>query len=331
MKKVSIVIPCRNEEKYIETCIESLLTNGYPQELIEILVIDGESNDRTIEIVSHLQKKNQQIKLINNPKKLTPFALNLGVFNASNEYLLIASAHSSFEKNYIQTLIDNISTLENAVAVGGIMETKVKNSNPLSEAIKEVLTHPFGVGNSIFRIGTNKIKKVDTVPFGLYKTKELVDLKGYNELLIRNHDMELSKRILKKGGAIYLVPDAKCNYFARENYTALAKNNFNNGKWNILTVYITHTFSSLSLRHFIPLFFLLSISIPSIAAICYFPFIYLSFSAFCLYIMAMMYFSLKINNNKTNFLLILFAFLCLHLSYGMGSMYGFLKIPFTKR
>ena len=331
MKKVSIVIPCRNEEKYIETCIESLLSNGYPQELIEILVIDGESNDRTIEIVKNLQKNNQQIKLINNTKRLTPFALNLGVFNASNEYLLIASAHSSFEKNYIQTLIDNISSLKNAVAVGGIMETKVKKSTAISEAIKEVLTHPFGVGNSIFRIGAKEIKKVDTVPFGLYKTKELVDLEGYNELLIRNHDMELSKRILKKGGAIYLVPDAKCNYFARENYTALAKNNFNNGKWNILTVYITHTFSSLSLRHFIPLFFLLSMITPSIAAIFCFPFIYLSFASFCLYTLAMMYFSLKINNNKTHFLLMLYAFLCLHLSYGLGSMYGFFKIPFTKR
>jgi len=331
MKKVSVVIPCRNEERHIKSCIESILANGYPKEDIEILVVDGQSDDRTIEIISDLQKTFKQVKLFNNPKRLTPFALNIGVFSAEHEHILIASAHSSFEKNYIKILMNAMYDLEKASAVGGVMDTRIKTSTKTSESIKEVLTHPFGVGNSTFRTGTNNTINVDTVPFGLYKTKEMVELGGYNELLIRNHDMELSKRILKKGGKIYLVSEARCNYYARENYSAICKNNFNNGKWNILTVFITKTFSSLSIRHFIPLFFLLSIFVPAVISIWSTCFVFLSVLSIMLYVLAMSYFAFKIKNKKTNLLYLLIAFSSLHVSYGIGSLYGFLSIPFIKR
>lgn len=330
-KTISVVIPCRNEEKHIEHCISSIISNGYPIQLIEIIVVDGESTDKTKEIIQKLQIEFPQIVLVNNPQKITPVALNLGIKHATKEFILIASAHSSFETNYISILMESFDNLEDPIGVGGVMETKVKNITPITKAIQAVLTHPFGVGNSIFRIGTKEIKEVDTVPFGLYPSQRLKEIGGYNEKLIRNHDMELSKRLSRNGGKIYLLPNAKCYYYARENFGPLAKNNFDNGKWNILTVFITKTFSSLSIRHFVPLLFIFSLVLPSLFSLIWFPFIYLALTSFLIYFVVMLYFSIQLRKKSSNIIYNLLTFYVLHLSYGMGSLIGFFQIPFLKK
>ena len=330
-QKVSVVIPCLNEEKHIETCIRSILENGYPKEFLEIIVIDGMSSDKTVSILKKMQSEFNQIELLVNTKKITPISLNIGLNHASNAYVLIASAHSSFDKNYIQALINALTNTPDAIGVGGPMKTLVKNETPTSCAIQEILQHRFGVGNSTFRTGSSEKIAVDTVPFGLYKRESLVAIGGYNERLIRNHDMELSKRLSDSGGKIYLIPETSCNYFARESYTQLASNNYKNGKWNLLTVFITRRFSSLSLRHFIPMLFILSLIVPSFLSLLFFPFAYLTILSILMYLLGIMYFSYTIKSNKTTFFHLFIGFLSLHFSYGAGSLVGLLSIPFIKR
>ncbi len=323
-KTLSVVIPCYNEANYIENCIESLLNNGFDKTKMEILVVDGMSNDGTRELVNKLNASNSQVRLIDNPKKKTPFALNLGINNASNNYILIASAHSSFDQGYINTLFEEKEKLS-ADVIGGIMETKVKNLTPTSKAIKEVLSNKFGVGNALFRTGIKEAMEVDTVPFGIYETKLLQEVEGYNPQLIRNHDIELSKRLLKKGIKIMLTPATKCYYYARETYGQLAQNNYRNGKWNLLTVFITKDFTSLSLRHFIPLIFVLSILVPLLLSVLYFPFIYLSLLAFTTYLLALVVVIIKtVDLKQTTFFHALRAFVTLHFAYGIGSLVGLL-------
>ena len=330
-QKVSVVIPCLNEEKHIETCIRSILENGYPKELLEIIVIDGLSSDNTLSILKKMQSEFNQIELLVNTKKITPISLNIGLNHASNAYVLIASAHSSFDKNYIQVLINALTNTPDAIGVGGPMKTLVKNETSTSCAIQEILQHRFGVGNSTFRTGSSEKIAVDTVPFGLYKRESLVAIGGYNERLIRNHDMELSKRLSDSGGKIYLIPETSCNYFARESYAQLASNNYKNGKWNLLTVFITRRFSSLSLRHFIPMLFILSLIVPSFLSLLFFPFAYLTLLSILMYLLGIMYFSYTIKSNKTTFFHLFIGFLSLHFSYGSGSLVGLLSIPFIKR
>lgn len=326
-KRISIVIPCRNEEKYIVDCVHSLLTNGYDPAFLEILVVDGKSTDRTAELVEQLNKDYPQVRLLVNEQKVTPNALNIGIQNATGNYILIASAHSAFSKGYIATLVEQIEKLENAVAVGGVMKTEVKNETPVSLAIKEVLSNKFGVGNAMFRVGIEKITKVDTVPFGLYRAEKLKEIKGYDERLIRNHDIEMSKRLLAQGGNIYLIPNAVCTYFAREKYSKLAQNNYNNGKWNILTVFITKNFKSLSIRHFVPLIFVFSLILPLLASLVYFPLIWLSLASLSAYLVGVAYFSFKAQVKGTTLLHLVSAFFILHFSYGIGSLIGLLLIP----
>lgn len=330
---ISIVIPCLNEEKYIQSCIDSLLSNGYSKDLLEIIVIDGGSNDSTISILNELKGSTPQLKIIHNPKKVTPISLNLGIQHATKDFILISGAHASFEISYLETLVHVFETQSDAIGVGGVMRTRVKRSTALSESIRTVLMHPIGVGNSKFRTGVNQLTKVDTVPFGLYKAELLKKSKGYDERLIRNHDMELSKRLSKMGGSIYLCPDAICNYYARENWKELAKNNFNNGKWNIKTVFITKTFSSLSLRHFMPLGFLLSLMLPLILFI-FLPKYFIAYIPLVIgsiYLSILSFFAIGVTRKHNRFAFVLFSFIVLHFSYGIGSLMGLLSIPFIRR
>lgn len=329
---VSVVVPCYNEERYIGQCIDSFFRDIAPIK-IEVLIIDGMSTDNTREEIATKQNIYPgQVQVIDNPRKKTPFALNLGIESASGEYLLIASAHSSFDPGYIKKIIDCFETTEAAV-IGGSMETKVLHESPKSLSIMRVLSNKFGVGNSMFRVGIKNPTFVDTVPFGIYKTEMLKALGGYDTRLIRNHDIELSKRILEKGHKILLVPEPKCYYYARETFSGLFQNNFRNGNWNLKTVYITRKFSSLSLRHFIPLLFLLSIVLPLLASIFFTPFAFLSLLSLAAYFIVILSQSIKIKSLSPSASIpyTLFAFFTLHVSYGLGSLLGLLSLNYLRR
>ena len=171
--KVSIVIPALNEEKYISNCINSFIFCKYPTNKIEIIIIDGGSTDNTIDIINSFQKKYPFIKLLINKKKITPIALNIGIENSKHEIIMISSAHASFSPDYLNKCIDALIKLK-ADGIGGIIKTEAKNKTKKSLAIIKILSHKFGVGNSMFRIGIKEAQLVDKIPFGIYKKKTLL-------------------------------------------------------------------------------------------------------------------------------------------------------------
>jgi len=321
---VSVIIPCRNEEQYIERCIMSIINGTSKNIQLEILVVDGGSNDKTTEIVINISKEHKEVLLIQNEKKHTQFGLNLGIQSAINDWVLIAGAHTNYPPNYIEELLEN-SIILNADGVGGQLVTDVLHATPTSIAIKTVLSHPLGVGNSMFRIGVNKPTAVDTVPFGLYRKSLFSDVGYYNELLVRNHDIEWSKRVVAAGNKIYLLPNVVCTYFARETYSALARNNFRNGLWNMFAVYITKTFSSLSIRHFIPLCFVLVLILFAVASVFEPAFLFLLTGILLFYLFVLSVFTLRIRKSGISLFHVIWAFATLHFSYGFGSLVGLFR------
>jgi len=329
MPKISIIIPCLNEEKYIATCIESIVKSNIDHSKTELIFVDGLSGDNTVAIINGYILKYPFIKILSNPKKYTPISMNIGIKASVGEYIFILSAHAQYEKEYFEKLINNIREL-NADCVGGILITDIKNKNKnknkKSNSIKEVLSNRFGVGDASFRTGTLKIKEVDTVAFGCYLRDVFSKYGYYDERLIRNQDIELNKRIINGGGTIYLIPDVECTYFARENFTALAKNNYSNGFWNILTAYYTKTLNSLSLRHFIPLLFVLSLLIPVVFSIVIPKFIYVSLFSLSSYLLLVIMISFKLRGGSNSFIYLMGSFFTLHISYGMGSLMGIFSV-----
>ncbi len=303
------------------------MNNDYPKELMEVIIVDGLSSDNTLKIVEEYSKKYSFIHLIENKNITVPFALNLGIQKSKGDYIVRLDAHSKIPKNYFSQLVEWSIKLS-ADNIGAVCLTKVQNSNSKTNAISLVLSNKFGVGNSYFRIGTNDIMEVDTVPFGCYK-KEIFNKVGmFNVHLTRNQDIELNKRIKRIGGKIFLLSEVQCIYYARESYKGIAKNNYQTGLWNILTVYVTKKISSLSLRHFIPMVFLLSLIVPALLTI-WFPVIgLLAALSFGSYLITLLIISHNIKNQNTNLFYVLYSFMVLHFSYGFGSLVGLFKLNY---
>jgi glycosyltransferase involved in cell wall biosynthesis len=292
---------------------------------MEIFVVDGMSNDKTREIVSQYEHKFDFITMLDNPDKIVPKAMNIAIDKASGEYIIRLDAHSEFPKNYFSDLIQ-YSKMLNADNIGAVIITEVKHKNSKSNSIKRALSHKFGVGNSDFRTGIKSIKEVDTVPFGCYKKSVFTKYGMYDERLIRNQDIELNKRIINGGGKIYLIPDVKCTYYARKNFTDLAKNNYANGFWNILTAYYTKTFNSLSLRHFIPLLFVLSLIIPLVGSLIVPQLLWIAVFSLASYLSLVIIISFSLKNSSNTIGYLIMSFLTLHLSYGWGSLMGIFSV-----
>lgn len=326
--RVSIIVPIYNEEKYIENCIMSILAQDYPKDLIELLLIDGGSKDLTIpKIKKFLEKENGLLRfeIIDNPKRIAPTAMNIGILESRGTYIVRMDAHSDYPPNYVSELI-RWKDILGADNIGVACRTDVYNVTPKSTAIKKVLTNKFGVGNSMFRIGIDEPMEVDTVPFGCYQRELLIKIGMYDERLERNQDIELNKRIKKNGGKIFLVPGAMVTYYARETFSAVAKNNYGNGLWNLLTIHYTRDLRSLSLRHFVPFVFILSLTLPLILSLWNRAFFLLSILSFISYNLMILFQSIRMNESETTIWNLIRAFYTLHFSYGWGSFVGIFKI-----
>lgn len=321
LKRISVLIPCRNEEKYINDFLSSLILSDYPRDFMEVLFIDGKSTDATQSIISSFMKEYDYIQLITNEKKTVPHALNLGIQKSNGEYIFILGAHSEIPKNYFSKLVEWSEVLH-ADNIGAVCKTDVKNKTLKTNSIIKVLSNKYGVGNSLFRIGTKETTEVDNISFGCYR-REIYDQVGlYDIRLERNQDIELNKRLKSAGGRIFLVPDVYFVYYARESFKGIAKNNFQTGLWNILTVYFTKKLTSLSFRHFIPLIFILSIITPLIAMLWWSYAGLISILLLLIYLLVLTGISINIKDKDSTFFYILWSFIVLHFSYGFGSLLG---------
>ncbi|MEW6556116.1 MAG: glycosyltransferase [Elusimicrobiota bacterium] len=328
---VSVIIPCRNEEKFIGKCLDSIIVQDYPKDNLEVLVVDGLSDDETKKIVKNYSEKYSFIKLLENLKKITPCALNIGIKNAKGEIIIRMDAHAAYEKDYISKCIKYLHEY-NADNVGGRMVTSPQNDTFIGRAIINVLTSRFGVGNSDFRTGANQPKETDTVFGGCYK-REIFDKIGYfNENLSSSQDMEFNIRLKKSGGKIMLFPDIISYYYTRSDFKSFCKNNFRNGVWAIYPMKFTEHIP-VRLRHFIPLVFVASLFGSLILSFFSTVFIYLFLIIILAYILANLYFSAKIAIQEKNFryfLVLPIIFAALHIAYGFGSIVGLGKVLVSK-
>lgn len=326
---VSIIIPCRNEEKFIRTCLDSIISNDYPKDKLEVLVVDGMSEDRTREIIIEFCKNNTFIKLIDNDKKIVPAALNIGIKEARGKFVIRMDAHTAYQTNYISKCVSSMSKY-NADNVGGICLTIPSDESIKSHAIALALSSRFGVGNSYFRIGLKRPKQVDTVPFGCFKRSLFERIGYFNEDLIRNQDIEFNARLKKAGGIIVLVPDIVSHYQARSTLSALAKNNFSNGFWVIYS--LKYAKMPFSVRHLIPLCFVSSLTASFVLAPLHYYFIYLLLFIVGAYYSVNVFFSAKLSmrHGLKYFPALVAVFTTLHFSYGAGSVWGIITLSSPK-
>ena len=321
---VSLIVPVYNEEKYINQFINSILLQDYDRKKVEIIFIDGNSKDKTKQVIEEkLSKENLKYNILDNPQKITPVSLNIGIKNANHDIIIRLDAHSEYPENYISKCVYYLNNIE-ADNVGCILETKSEGN--VGQAISCVLSSKFGVGNSGFRTNA-KSGYTDTVPFGTFR-KELFERIGYfDERLPRNQDSEFNSRIIKNGGKIYLFNDIKITYHPRDTIYKLIKMAMLNGKWNLYTNYLVP--GSMRIRHFIPMVFFISIIIGLIASILNIKTIQIMFLIeIILYSILNILFSFK-EIKKYGIIVSLLCFIIypvFHITYGAGSVLGVFNI-----
>jgi len=318
---VSVVMPVYNEEKYIEKCIDSLLMQDYPIENMEWIFVDGCSKDKTVELLESFKNKYPElIKIYNNPNKIVPYAMNIGISASAGKYIVRLDAHADYAPDYISKCVYYLENTD-AENVGGVAETKANGF--MGNAIAKMLSSKFGVGNSQFRTN-GESGYVDTVPFGAFKREVFTKYGGYDERLVRNQDNEMNYRIRKNGGKIYLANDIHLSYYCRDSVKGISLMAKNNGMWNVITMKLCP--GSMGLRHFIPLMFVLSV-VGLIALGFLHPILWFALTLeLVLYFALDIIFSVKQATNIKEFLALFVLFPIFHVSYGFGSIMGIAKL-----
>lgn len=221
---VSIVVPCRNEAPYISQMLDSVRANEYPHDRFEVLVVDGMSDDCTRGVIEDYARRHPGFRLavLNNPKRTTPHALNLGVSQSRGAVIMRMDAHAWYPPNYIADLVDWLERT-GADSVGGAWLTEPGDATIMARAIAAALAHPFGIGNARYRLGTDRPRETEAVAYGCYRREVFERLGLFDEDLLRSQDSEFMFRLLKAGGRVLLVPGVVSKYYARESLRKLRR------------------------------------------------------------------------------------------------------------
>ncbi len=257
LPSVSVIVPCFNEEKTIALLLEAVRSQDYPSELIEVVIADGGSTDRTRQVIADFSADHPKmdIVVVDNLKRIIPAALNTAIAHAQHEVIVRLDAHCVPEHDYIRRSVENLLNRD-ASNVGGIWVIKPGNSTWIAKAIAYAAGHPLGVGDAKYRY-TRTAAYVDTVPFGAYR-RELIDQVGwFNEELLSNEDYEWNARVRQSGGKVWLDPEIRSTYFSRANLRQLARQYWRYGywKWQMIRRYP----ATLRWRQAVPPLFVLAI------------------------------------------------------------------------
>jgi len=322
---VSIIVPCYNEEKFIRQLLENVIEQDYPAGQVEIIVIDGMSCDGTRDEIKKMIARDQRIRLLDNERKYVPYALNKAILESRGEFIVRMDAHANYPVSYLSVLIRNMEELK-ADNVGVAWITLPASDTVKCHAIAAAMSSSFGIGNAQYRLGTNEVKQVDTVPFGCYRREVFNRIGLFDESLLRNQDDEFNGRLSQHGGKIFLLPGHEIRYYARGKVQSMTRMFYQYGLFKPLVNRRLN--KPATARQFVPpvfvaylaslviLFFLL----PGAAA---------WYSMFLgLYLVFNIYFSVSASARSGKGSLVFFLpwlFFLIHLSYGSGYIAGIYK------
>lgn len=319
---VSIILPVRNEAKFIANSLSAVLNQDYPSDHLEIIVADGMSTDGTRELIESLQEKHSNVRLIDNPGQIVPTGLNAAIAAATGKIIVRVDGHCSIAPDYVRNNVQHLLN-DGVDGVGGPLMTVGETT--LASAIAEAMSFPFGVGNSAFRTVTDRTMLTDTVAFPTY-TRAIVERAGrFDEELIRNQDDEYNYRLRELGAKILLASDVKSTYYSRSSLRSLWSQYFQYGYWKV-RVMQKHPWQ-MRLRHFIPILLVFWLVISLLVLPLSAGGRLVGLAMLGTYVVADLISSILIARRKgwKLFPRLLVIFPTLHLSYGLGFLVGLLK------
>ena len=227
---VSIILPVRNEARFLSRSLGSVLSQDYPVNRMEVIVADGMSTDGTRGIVESLQRQHPNLRLIDNPGLIVSTGLNAALLQTRGEIIIRVDGHCEVESDYVRCCVTHL--LEDGFdGVGGPLETI--GETPVAGVISVAMGSRFGVGNSAFRTTKRTTDQADTIAFPAY-TRAIIDLAGpYDEELVRNQDDDYNYRLRAMRAKLLLAGDVRSRYFSRGSLRTLWRQYFQYGYWKV--------------------------------------------------------------------------------------------------
>ena len=245
LPRVSIVVPMRNEMAWIDRCLGAILAQDYPRDRMELVVVDGMSDDGSYEHLSRLAASEPRLRVLRNPRKIVPSSLNLAIREARGDVIVRVDAHTEIAPDYVRVGAEVLART-GADNVGGPM---VKIGGGLvGDAIAGAMSSRFGIG-SYFQFGTAE-READTVYMGMWPRQVFEKVGLFDEELVRNQDDELSYRIRKAGGRIIVSPAMRSRYQNRQSWRKLVRQFYEYGLWK--TRVLQKHPRQMSVRHYVP-------------------------------------------------------------------------------
>lgn len=316
---VSVIMPLRNEEKFIGTSLSAVLKQNYPADRMEVVVADGKSSDNTVKTIENLARfSGVSVRTIENPKRTAAAGLNVALQNSRGEIIVRVDGHTVIEPDYISQCVALLRKT-GASNVGGRMDAFAENR--FGKAVSLATSSPFGIGNARFHYSQIE-EEVDTVYMGAWR-REVFERNGlFNEELVRNQDDEFNYRLRANGGVILLSPKIRSLYFNRSSIRSLWRQYFQYGFWKVRVMQIHPR--QMAARQFVPAIFVTAVIVGGILAAFSTIGSYLLIFVSAAYFLASLSASFKVaaRGNLSLTPIVLVCFFILHFSYGTGFLTG---------
>lgn len=320
---VSVLLVTRNEKNYIRMSLMSLIEQTYPKDRFEIIISDGMSDDGTLDIIKELQTQYNSdvfhISIIPNEKYILAAGWNIGIKAAKGDYVVRIDAHAEAASDFIEKNVETMMTVD-AVCVGGKLNSRSLDGD--DNIVSKILSSPFGVGNSSFRV-SDTAGYADTAVYGLYRKSIFEEVGYFDETMVRNQDIELHGRIKRAGYKFYFNPEIQSTYYTRNTLKKMLKQAYGNGKWNMIL--LKKGGSALSLRHLIPFVFVCYLLFSAIGGFFAHSVWILCIGVICLHLFLGLYFAARKTDRIGEVLEMPWLFMLLHLTYGFGYLVAIFK------
>jgi glycosyltransferase involved in cell wall biosynthesis len=325
--KITAVIPCRNERAHIEACVRSVLAQDGISADLEVIVVDGMSDDGTREILRRLADQEPRLRIIENPAGIVPTGLNAAIRSARGNVILRMDAHTEYATDYMRQCLATLRQTR-ADNVGGPARTK--GEGYIQSAICAAYQSRFAVGGARFH-DVNYEGYVDTVPYGCWPREVFERIGLFDEELVRNQDDEFNLRLVRAGGKIWQSPRIKSWYRPRPLLSALIHQYLQYGYWKVRVIQ-KHKIPA-SVRHLVPGCFVFLLAGLPVAALLWTPAVWIWLGLVAAYTGCIIAASLLAAAEKDYrlFPLLLITFPCFHIGYGYGFLRGICDFIILRR
>ncbi len=228
---VTVVVPAKNEAKFISDALRAVSDQSYPSSLIEVVVVVGGATDDTVNVASKALADGSFARwsVIENPNGTTPSNLNRGLDWAEGDVIVRVDARSLIPRDYVSTCVDSLED-SSRVVIGGSQVATARSDHWRDRSIARALNHRYAMGGSRYRRVGASSGPADTVYLGVFRRAQLLEAGGWNEVFTTNQDFELNRRMASRG-SVWFEADLPVSYIPRSTQLEIAQQYHRFGRW----------------------------------------------------------------------------------------------------